>query len=417
MKRTILILILLPVIMQAQVYTLDGLIETGLKNSTALQRSEIAYQSAVSQRNTAKWNLLPEVNLGFNADNRLYSRNDLLAQDDFTTSLGVTVSKSISLNDFNWFQYRYTTLERQTAEIRRQSSSGDFAYQVFLIYIDILSAEKQLRSLEESYNIQNRIWEQSSTLWRLGKLTEFDVKQNEIAVMNTEIAILRLQNGIDKSRQQLFSLILIQDEGYPLADLDIKPNRDIPVLDFDQVGSIRLLRQELKRHEIMQQQVMLDNFPRITLSYNLSRSASGGSFDFDTYNTNHGIGLSLSYSLWNHFRNSESAKRDKLSRKLVELNLQDKVDEIDREYSILARELDYLRQLDTLYHNKLEQTRIQIRKAEERYRLGMITQLELDETRAGYIDSDIEYHTNRYQMLARQEALNHLLSNQILGKW
>jgi len=417
MKRIFLILIWLPGLMQAQVYMLDDLIEAGLKNSTAIQRSEINYQTAVSQRNTARWNLLPDVNFSATADNRLYSQSNVLAPDDFSTSLGLTVSKSVSLNDLNWFQYRYSTHDRKTAEIRRESSTGDFAYQVFLIYVDILSAEKQLRSLQESFSIQNRIWEQSNTLWHLGKLTEFDVKQNEIAVMNTQISLLRLQNAIGKSRQQLFSLILIPDEGYPLADLMIDTEREIPRLDYDRVNAIRLMQQEIERHDIMLLQDKLDNFPRLTLSYNLSRSVSGADLDFDTYNTNHGITLSLSYSLWNHFRNSESTKRDRFTRKLVELNLQDKVDEIEREYSILTRELDYLRQLDELYQSKLEQSRIQINKAEERYRLGMITQLELDKTRSEYIDSDIEYNSNRYQILARQEALNRLLSTQLLGKW
>ncbi len=417
MKRIYLILILLPVVLQAQVYRLDDLIEAGLKNSTAIQRNEINYLTAVSQRKTASLNLLPEVNLGFNADKRLYTKRDLLAQDDFSNSLGLTVSKSISLNDPYWFQYRYSTHDQKTAEIRRESGTSDFAYQVFLIYIDILSAQKRLRSLEESSNIQNRIWEQSRTLWRLGKLTEFDVKQNEIAVMNTQISILRQQNSIDKSRQQLFSLILIPDDGYPLADLEIGVPDQFPLLDYDQVNTIRILRQDIKRFDIMRKQDKLDNFPRVTLAYNLSRSASGADFDFDRYQTDHGISLSLSYSLWNHFRNSESTKRDRFTRKLVELNLQDKVDEIEREYSILTGEMNYLKQLHALYQSKLEQSRIQVNKAEERYRLGMITQLELDKTRAEYIDSDIEFHANLYQMLARQEALNHLLSRKILGKW
>jgi len=34
-----------------------------------------------------------------------------------------------------------------------------------------------------------------------------------------------------------------------------------------------------------------------------------------------------------------------------------------------------------------------------------------------YINSDIQYNNNRYQILARQEAINNLLSRKLLGKW
>ena len=83
----------------------------------------------------------------------------------------------------------------------------------------------------------------------------------------------------------------------------------------------------------------------------------------------------------------------------------------------MTKELEYLLRLDELYSERLTQSREQIRIAEERYRLGMIQLLDLDKTRTDYISSDIEYHTNRYQIIQKQEAVNYLLSHQILGKW
>jgi hypothetical protein len=47
----------------------------------------------------------------------------------------------------------------------------------------------------------------------------------------------------------------------------------------------------------------------------------------------------------------------------------------------------------------------------------MIQLLELDKTRTDYIDADIAYYANRYQIIQKQEAVNQLLSKQILGKW
>ena len=66
---------------------------------------------------------------------------------------------------------------------------------------------------------------------------------------------------------------------------------------------------------------------------------------------------------------------------------------------------------------KLSQSAEQIRIAEERYRLGLIELLELDKTRVDYIDADIAYNTNRYQIIQTRENLNYLLSDKLLGKW
>jgi outer membrane protein TolC len=131
----------------------------------------------------------------------------------------------------------------------------------------------------------------------------------------------------------------------------------------------------------------------------------------------HSLNLNLSYSLWNVFTNRESGLRYKINKQMAQLNFDDKAEQSKREYDIALNELQYLLRLDELYSERLLQATEQIRIAEERYRLGMIQLLELDRTRTNYIDADIEYNANRYEIIQKQEALNYLLSQQILGKW
>jgi outer membrane protein TolC len=155
----------------------------------------------------------------------------------------------------------------------------------------------------------------------------------------------------------------------------------------------------------------------LSLGYGLSRNISGDNFEFDTYSTTHNIYLNLGYSLWNQFTQHQSSKRSDISYRLAELELMDKTDELGRQYQNATQELEYLNRLDELYREKLEQSSQQIKIAEERYRLGLIELLELDKTRTDYIDADIAYNANLYQILAKQQNLNFLLSRPILGKW
>ncbi len=416
MKRTILFLILLPLALAAQQYSLDDLISHGLANSWSMQRSELSYLSSNSSLVSAKLNLLPEADLGFRVTDQLY--NPLAPSvSDLSSSAGFSVSKTISLNDPAWFNYKYARLDAEKASLTRTQSVSAFAYQVFGAYLEVLSAQKQLASLNRNLEIQNRVWEQNKALFELGKNTAWDVKQSEIAVMNSRIDILRQENTITTRRRELFSLVNLADAGHELADLAPDAGYRMPAYSAEQSAEVKLLKADIRRVELAKRQSTLDYFPRVSLGYNFSRDVSGPDFELDSYDTNHTVSLNLSYSLWNLLRQGQTVKRSGLSLRQAELQLQDKLGEIDRQYATLAQELQYLTNLDALYRENLSQSSEQIRIAEERYRLGLIELLELDKTRTEYISADIAYNNNRYQILAKQEAINHLLSHKILGKW
>jgi len=328
-----------------------------------------------------------------------------------------SLSKTISLNDASYFNYRYATLDKNSAELRLDQSRSSYAYQVFSAYVEVLNASRQRSSLMENLQIQTRVWEQSKVMLQLGKTTPFEVKQSEIAVLNSNIAILQLENSIANARSRLFALVQMNDEGFELADLEPIIDKQIPVCNPERTSEVIILNQELKHSELELKQDKLDNFPRVNLAYNFDRTVSGADFDFDRYNTNHGVSLSLSYPLLNYFKNGESTYRTKISQKLSQLAIDEKSDQIVRDYNSAVQELQYLLRMNELYTEKLSQSSEQITQAEERYRLGLIELLELDKTRTDYIDANIAYSGNRYQIIAKQEAINHLLSQPILGKW
>ncbi|MDZ4181354.1 MAG: TolC family protein, partial [Candidatus Cloacimonadaceae bacterium] len=403
MKRFIIIMLLLPIALVAAQYSLDELIQYGLDNSWTMQRTDLNYQSSQSQLSSAKWNLLPDAGVNLSVDNNFYNRS-VPPVSDLSSRVGFTVSKTISMNDPAWFSYKYASLDNSKAKLQAQRSAGTYAYQVFGAYLEVLSAQKQLASLTENLGIQTRVWDQSKVMLQLGKTTPFDVKQNEIAVMNSRISIIKLENTIATFRAQLFGLVQMRDEGFELADLETGADFIVPELNPDQIVEVKLLEADIKRSELGLTQDFLDYFPRVSLAYNFSRGISGEDFDFDRYNTSHTLSLNLSYSLWNQFKQKQIHKRSQITQKLAEVTLLDKKDEISRQYEISAQELAYLIRLDELYSEKLTQSGEQIRIAEERYRLGLIQLLELDKTRTDYIDASIAYHSNRYQIIAKQEA-------------
>jgi outer membrane protein TolC len=414
MKRCLILILIIPVFLCAGTYSLDQMIEYGLTHSYQVQKEELSSQLSSSSLRSAKWNLVPEANINAGLSQDL----DPVGSNSGTSSTaGFEIGKTISLNDPAYFSYRNALVEADAAEIRLQRGYRSYAYDVFQAYLETLSAGKRKSALEENLAIQTRVLEQSRVLLQLGKTTPFEVKQSEIAVMNSRISIIQLENSIANSRAKLFALVQMTDDGHPLADLEVDLTKSVPAFSTTEMTELKLLEKDMKKNELSLTQNKLDYFPRVSLSYNFSRRVYGEDFNFDQYNTSHGLNLNLSYSLWNIFTNGESATRSKINRQMLALSYQDAVENNRRSYDNIAQELEYLLRLDELYEERLAQSTEQIRIAEERYRLGMIQLLDLDKTRTDYISSDIEYNTNRYQIIQKQEALNYLLSHQILGKW
>lgn len=414
MKVITVILMLLPLLLAAQSYTLEELITYGLENSFSVQKSALSYQSSKSTLNTSKWNLLPDASVSGGVKKDF---DPAVNTDDVTSSAGLSIGKTISLNDAAYFNYLYASLDTKTANMKLEQTRRAYAYEVFSAYLKVLSSQKQRSSLEENLQIQIRVWEQSKILLQLGKTTPFEVKQNEIAVLNSNISLMKLDNTIANARKELFALVQMQDEDYPLTELELNIQKEIPAFNSEKNADLNILNQELKRLNLQLKQNKLDDFPRLNLAYNFDRSVSGADFDFDRYNTNHGISLTLSYPLFNIGENAESRTRTKISRQLSQVAIEEKKDQLQRDYDSALRELQYLKRMNELYSEQLAQSREQITQAEERYRLGLIELLELDKTRTNYIETDISYNTNLYSIIAKQEEINYLLSEPVLGKW
>jgi outer membrane protein len=414
MKRYIFLIMLLPVFLAANEYTLDQLVEYGLEHSYQIRRQELSDESSKSALNSSKWNMLPEVDLSLGVNQDL---DPISPKSGLTNSAGFGINKTISLNDPAYFNYRQALLDRDISQVELEQAYSNYAYQVVQAYIEVLSSTKRRSALEENLAIQTRVYEQSQVLLQLGKTTPFELKQNEIAVMNSRISILQLDNTIQNTRARLFSLVQMQDEGFPLAELPIDISKQIPEYSADKLAQIKVLEHSLRKNDLNLNKSKLEFLPRLNLSYGFSRSVSGEDFEFDNYNTQHSLGLNLSYSIWNFFTNKENNTRYKISKQNTLLSIEDARDQNRRAYDNAVTELQYLLRLDELYLERLQQSTKQIQIAEERYRLGMIQLLELDKTRTEYVDSDIQYNSNRYQIIQKQEEINHLLSNQILGKW
>jgi len=120
MKRFIWLLFLVPFALMAEQYTLDELIDYGLKNSLTIQSSGLTYESIRSNLTSAKLNLLPEISLDLGVRNDFYHPETPKASD-LSSSAGFSISKSLSLNDPYWYNFKYAQLDEKRGALDLQS--------------------------------------------------------------------------------------------------------------------------------------------------------------------------------------------------------------------------------------------------------------------------------------------------------
>ncbi len=413
MKKIFLILFCIPLILSAQIYYLDDLIDNGLQNNLSLKQAQLILENANSKKIASQWNLYPDVSVG-SSHKEYFSDKPQNAKDN---SFDFSVSKNISLNDQAWFSYMFNNFDYETAKIQYDFKKKSFIYQIINDYIAVLNLQKQFNLLNENKEIQQMIVNQSKVLFYQQKATSFDVSQSEITLLNAEISILKVKNDLATKRKQLFNNLNMIDNNYLLSDLEFNSEYSIPEHDIKANNDVILLEREIKRNKLSLTQNNLKLFPSLNLSYNYSQGYVSNTFKLDNKNTNHTVMLSLSYSFKDFFVDHQSKIQTRNIKRSNELSLTDKENNLTNQYSQLSDELGYLENLHQLYLKKVKQTNENLSIATERYKLGLIPQLDFDKARYEFLDAKIALESNQYEIISKRENINFLMSKKLLNKW
>ena len=417
MKQIFLILILISSIsLIGENYTLEALLNYAFENNTTLQQSKINLNISQARRSSARVNYLPDLSAGLNRTEDFAARSDENNNSHQSyNSMYFDISKSIALNNDSYFQNKNAQHDLNLAIISNEIQLQDIVYSIIQNYITVLENQKRLDLLDENISIQESIVFESHQLFMQHRITPFEVQQSEINLLNAKINSLNAKNNLTISRNRLFDLINITDEGFELAEIRLYANdedeefkRDI---DLNQVLQVRQQNETAERYRTNINQTRLDFYPQVNLRYNFNRSLSSTDFEFDNGRTNHTLSLGFTYSLNRLLRNRYSYQVANYLEEHNQLGTTRLLQDITLRYNQYLEELNYLQQLNILQHSRVRQTTDNLEIAQQRYRLGLLTQLDLDRARYDYLNSRIDLEVNQYQLLLKKLSIDHLLSN------
>jgi outer membrane protein TolC len=292
----------------------------------------------------------------------------------------------------------------------------EIAFYVFSQYLYILEAQKNLDIQLDNLELQQRIYDQVQVQYASGEKALLDLKQSEISLIDYEIAVNEAENGLIQQRQDLFTYLNIPDEGYDF----IEPEFDISEEEFVYQENYTLIqkRNSIKSSKISLFQQKVDFLPSLTFSFYYQNSSLSDDIDnFSKYDDSYTISLAASFDIFDLFEKRESFVRSRRNLEIEELDLENSEQELRSELSNLINDMKTLRRSRDLYLDKLNLAEENLSMAQEQFRLGIISLLDLDRTKIEYQNAQLSYNNRYYELIRKQEEINKTLSRNILGKW
>ncbi len=413
MKRIIMFMtiIALPLCGFAQHYTLDELIEVGLEKSYDIQAEKVNELDAGSSLRSSYYGLLPTLSAGYERAKYFDA-----ADPQWNEGASLYLSKTISLNDPSYYNIYTAVNNLKNARYSLVERRQKIAYHVFSSYLSILQTQETLEIQRKNLELQEKIHQQIKLQYDSGNKSILDLKQSEVSLIDYEIAVNEAENALSSTRKNLFSYLNLQDDGYEF----LTPEIAIGITDQDFSSNLPLEKQAnlLKNSKINLLQTRMNLLPTLSIGYNLSHSDPNDVLDLPNYNrVNNSVFISASWNIFGLLDRYESYTSNKRTHKLLELSYQNS----EKEYSIqlenLQNDFKTLQKSYELYEEKLKLSQENLNMAQEQYRLGMISLLELDDKKLEFQNTQLAKIQRYYQLLKKQEEINLLMSEKILGKW
>ena len=419
---SIIMLIILPLICVAEQYKLEELINIGLENSYDIQSEIVKEQNSKSSLRSSIYGVLP--NVSFSVDkSKTYSTvfidssgNSYSYDADWYDRGSLTISKSFSLNETSYYNIRTSIYNMKNAELSLEETRKKIAYHIFSSYLGVLELQETLEIQKKNLELQNKIQLQIQVQFDAGDKSLLELKQSEVSLIDYEIAVNEAINLLSKNRKDLFFYLNINDDGFDFVEPEFKPN--LEDLEF---GSNYLLEQKinaLKTSNLLHFQTMMNFLPTFTIGYTLTHSDHDDVNAFsDYYRSSNGLSLSASWDIFGLLNKYERYNQNKRNLRIQKLDLTNSKRNYGIQLANLQNDLKTLKRTFELYDEKLLLSEENLNMAQEQFRLGMISLLDLDRSKIEFQNTQLSRIQKRYQLMKKQEEINLLLSNPILGKW
>ena len=416
MNKTLIMIILclMSINLTGQTYYLKDIINHGLENSINMIRSQNSIINTKNESTISYFDLLPYATYSASYTNP--SRFD----DYFTSSL--SISKSIQLNEPTYFNIKQRNIDKKISNLQHEDLQKKVAMDILIEYIEIVRQIKNIKIMDENLKLQRRIYSQVKIQYDSGRKTIYELQQSQLDTLTTYIQLLELNDSLARQRENLFFMINMPDKGYPLEEFNFEIREEMNIDKANKNLNLQTSELVLEQNKLSINQQFLGLFPTLSASYSWGATLQDYSLNDkflvpNNYSESGTFMVNLSYPLFSYFNQGFRYRISKRNFNLALLEFEDSEVKLNQQIDQLKTDLDRLKRTYSLYQQRLELAKINLQIAEERFVLGIISLFDLDRARVDYLQSEYQLTNQFYTLIKKQEDLNFLTSNTILGNW
>ncbi len=419
----LLVLIIVPVFAKAQTadvtLNLQDCIKMALTNNTDLNISRNMTRSAELNVKGSYSNILPsltadvsggklqwgkstylsDVPVGVDSANQVIYEQRVVtseARSRNSYSAGVTVNQNILDGGYWWNNIRLNKIQNEAKKQDLHYSENQVIKIVSQYFYDLLKNKKLL----EVYSLaaarsQDQV-DRTQSMYEIGSVALVDVYRAQVNLGQDQIRYYMQKNTVDQSAQ-LLNLAMGQD---PLTPIDIDTtvtfNQESVTLEDLLDESVKnqpaLRSQELqvKSRELGVALAKSAYWPSLGARFRYSRDNEEFEKIYKDLNLNwsYSLGIGLNWNLFNGFADHVNVQKTKIDLKNSRLNLADYKRTLRSDIHNLYNSYNALLEIIKIDQKNLEAAREEFRLANERYRLGSGTSLELREAQVNLTEAE-----------------------------
>jgi outer membrane protein len=424
---TIVVLLLPATSFAQEQLTLQEAIRIGLQQNYDIRIAD--KQEDIASNNVTYGNagFLPRVDA---RATKLYSENNSKQEFQSRPSVNRTGASSNNLNssvNLNWTIFdglgmfinydRLKALEKSGKLLTRQTVENTVA-DISDAYYAVVRQERRIKALQDAIAISERRKELAKAQYEVGVSAKVEILRAQVDYNADLSDLLRAEEALQNAKIDLNQLL---GRAPATSFVAVDAIQVDPTLNYSQVDNGLLvsnpllqrlqLNRDIANLEI--KSVQASRFPTIgfTSAYNFTRSQAEPLNEFQAqFNRNYGYnyGLTVSLPIFNGFNTNRMAQNARISLETSNLEYQREQNrlqsELARAYSQYANRLKLL---------ELEETNIKLAQenaaiAEERYRLGLLTAIELREAQRNLLVAENRLTDIKYEAKTAETELKRL---------
>lgn len=269
-------------------------------------------------------------------------------------------------------------------------------------FYTVLLMEALVKVANQNLNVAQANLDNVTAMFRQGMVSEFDYLRSEVQVANVQPYVIRSENNLELSKNQLKNLLTL-DLNKPIKVIGEVSFEEIPPDTIDTYSSTAidnnpLINQLKVQSSLLEKNITIqraDYFPTLSFFGQYQFQSQDNTFNFSDYYwaQTFFIGLQLSYTLFDGFSRSSRVEQAIIEKQKVDLSRMKYEEALKIQILQAKMNMDEAKKRIFAQEKSVQQAEKALRIAQSRYKNGVGTQLEQIDTQTALILAQ----TNRIQ--------------------